>query len=173
VKASDVKITEQWLRERVDIVVDEDGREHWVWKLAAPKDCPRGHMKDGSVHGKQFNVLPAVWRMAYPRHELTQSVRLVRTCEHALCVHWGCLTREKRSADRVGVPRPLLTRKKIAQVLREKSPITEDMVQRIRSEDKSIRKIAAELDMHATEVWRIRVQVRRMDFDNPYLAHLA
>lgn len=111
-------ITVEWLRERCEIETDDNGCEHWVWKLGTLRGEPRGNL-DG-----QFMVRREIFQLT---RGYLQRKRVVKAkCVHELCVHPDCLVQIARNQDKVGRPRPVHVRAKIAKSNRGKTELTRD-----------------------------------------------
>ena len=173
-KARDVEITVDWLRERCRIERDEDGREHWIWLRFVNKGNPRGHVKDGSVKGSTFSVRPAVYAMVHPQCKLGRKWTAVVKCDHEGCVHPDCVIRERRNAKRKGVRRPASVRAKISATKRAAygSP-TPEQVRLVRAMPGTAKAISQALGVKLNAVHDIRSNRGLHDFHDPFGALVA
>jgi hypothetical protein len=129
-RAKDVKITLDWVRDRCRIERDEAGREHWIWCFNAR----RGTQPCGYTPADQSNfyVRPAVYHLKHPTSRSDfNSKHVVCDCGVDLCVHPDCLKLRTRNAHQRGDKRPASWRAKISAAKRAQmgSPTNEQVRQ--------------------------------------------
>lgn len=132
-----------------------------IWKT--PYKGPDGPRV--SIDNKKHNVRALVYGKAVPK-----GFRLITTCGHRLCIAHVAIRSDSwiNKRGRAKTAGSLAYAAKMAAVLRARSDLSQEAVQRIRSSDRTIKEDAEAHNISEDYVRRIRQGQFRKDYSHPF-----